>query len=560
MATRESALVCGLVSNWVSTLSLDDVKKELSDRGITVHGTAATFRNTLLKSLRAQGDLPSSVREMCDVEQLTEDDIATALGELNRTAIRDLEEEKKENELTEQWVDDQVHAAVQTERELAEKERRELLVETGQRVERVRIEKDTKIRELEQSLREAERELTAVRQSFMGPGATSTPPHGNVPTGPDGHQGPAQWHSTMRPDLAQPQAPVVDPRAAYTYAPPPPPNRFSGTGHSYGRDSRDTRTTPTQVVDMLRKWNLNFSGREDADLYIGRLEDARRVLPISDEDMLAGMPVLFSGLALIWFRDRQHNWRTFDEFTRAFRIRFIDPDFEHSLLIDIERRTQGAAEPVLDYLTYIRSMMNRVVPRWSERAMLDRAYRNMLPALQTMIPREEICTLDQLEITAVRRETVLKNAKSFVPPPPPNKMACPGMAYRLPKPRRSNLLYAEDSVEEGDPDDLHALQSRNRPSGGKRDNRRPPPKAPAAPVANPPGVASDKPERAAPNNPAAGTDDASGCWECGQTDHFRRECPHKSNEKTEIYCYGCRKPGVMKPNCPDCSGNGAGGQ
>lgn len=49
----------------------------------------------------------------------------------------------------------------------------------------------------------------------------------------------------------------------------------------------------------------------------------------------------------------------------------------------------------------IRGLMERALPRWSDRAMVDRAYRNLLPELQTAQDRDDIGTFDRLETLAI---------------------------------------------------------------------------------------------------------------------------------------------------------------
>lgn len=66
------------------------------------------------------------------------------------------------------------------------------------------------------------------------------------------------------------------------------------------------------------------------------------------------------------------------------------------------RRTQGERESVVDYLTCMNALFERLSPPWSEEEKIGYAYRNMLPKLQTMVSREAIIDLESLELLAAR--------------------------------------------------------------------------------------------------------------------------------------------------------------
>lgn len=50
----------------------------------------------------------------------------------------------------------------------------------------------------------------------------------------------------------------------------------------------------------MRKWNLKFSGArgEDAETFLLRIEERRKLIPVDDEDVLRCLPFFLSGIAL----------------------------------------------------------------------------------------------------------------------------------------------------------------------------------------------------------------------------------------------------------------------
>ena len=120
-----------------------------------------------------------------------------------------------------------------------------------------------------------------------------------------------------------------------------------------------------------------------------RIEEGRDLVPVSDANLLRVIPFFLQGIALSWFRGSKHLWRTFEQFARAFRVRFGDSDFQFELRQEIHLRTQGVRESVSDYLTCMRAMFDKLKPRMSESEEVSYANRNLLPGLHLAIHRND---------------------------------------------------------------------------------------------------------------------------------------------------------------------------
>ncbi|XP_024893572.1 uncharacterized protein LOC112468573 [Temnothorax curvispinosus] len=225
-----------------------------------------------------------------------------------------------------------------------------------------------------------------------------------------------------------PDSPSAD-RIARLSGSPPDHDSLNGTLRDSGHNSA------ADAYNMMRKWNLKFSGArsEDAETFLLRVEEGRELIPVSDADILRCLPFFLSGIALHWFRGIRDSLTTWAAFREEWRTRFGDPDFQFALRDEIMRRTQGETEPVADFLTCLSSLYDRLSPPWREEEKVGYAHRHLLPRLQTLIPRDAVTNMKALERWATRAETSCRAAQTYRAPPPPEQSLFPDLAYRVAK-------------------------------------------------------------------------------------------------------------------------------
>ena len=107
-------------------------------------------------------------------------------------------------------------------------------------------------------------------------------------------------------------------------------------------------STPAHTYEVMRRWNIKYSGacNDDPDAFLMRIKEGRELVPVSDENLLRVIPFFLLVIALSWFRVSKHLWRTFNQFAKAFRVRFGDSDFQFELRQEIHLRIQGERESV----------------------------------------------------------------------------------------------------------------------------------------------------------------------------------------------------------------------
>ena len=123
------------------------------------------------------------------------------------------------------------------------------------------------------------------------------------------------------------------------------------------------------MLERVRKWNISYSDKKDssAEEFLTRVQEYRRGSALSDNALLEAMPHLLKGGARYWFRLLEDQIKTWPEFVRAFRKRFVGVNFQFKIKEEARRRTQGKDEPLSEYLKILRLILRRFDPPISER-------------------------------------------------------------------------------------------------------------------------------------------------------------------------------------------------
>lgn len=298
--------------------------------------------------------------------------------------------------------------------------------------------------------------------------------------------------------------------------------------------SARSQSNATHIYNIMRKWNLQFSGARgsDAEAFLERIEEGRMLTTVSDGDVFRCLPFFLSGTALYWYRAKRNNWRSWDDFVAAWRTRFGDPDFTFALKDEIMRRTQSEHEPVAEYITCMLTLFDRLSPPWPLYEQLNHVYHNMLPRLQISVKRDDFYDFESLERLAIRVERSYEVAKRYQAPPALERSLFSDLAYRPPRKGRASENLTAVAMPE----------NKNWADKTKKSNSTAPAKENKKGTSSKINATKDRPD--------------VKCWNCGKQGHLSRNC----SEAKKVHCYRCGKPEVTVKTCPKCTGNTEGSE
>lgn len=247
----------------------------------------------------------------------------------------------------------------------------------------------------------------------------------------------------------------------------------------------------------LYKWGVTFDGstkRESVNSFLQRVEELRIARNTSKEMLYQSAVDLFTGQGILWYRSIRDTVTDWDSLAAALKQDFLPPDYDDELWIEIRNRTQGQHEKIVIFLAAMKNLFSRLTHNPSEEQMLRILRKNILPAYQVHIALKDVDTVDELGKLCKKLEDVNSNLQRSRP-------------------------QLKQNIASLEPDLACAVQVNDYCKSKHIRSKH---------------VAELK------------------CWSCNQTGHIKRDCTKQS--KNKIYCHGCGKPGVIKPNCR-CSKN-----
>jgi len=176
--------------------------------------------------------------------------------------------------------------------------------------------------------------------------------------------------------------------------PPPPP----------ASPIPDDRVSHGKAMNQIRKWGCHFDGRDPLS-FLERVTELQRQYRYSDDLILEGLPELLRGKATLWLRNFREDWRTLDDFFRAFRRQYLPRRYQTRLTRDIQDRRQRADETFADYASDLLTMMRRA-GGFEADAKLDRIYENMRAEYKYSIRLDDLTDLADLTDRATEFEEI----------------------------------------------------------------------------------------------------------------------------------------------------------
>ncbi|XP_015123819.1 uncharacterized protein LOC107045921 [Diachasma alloeum] len=148
-------------------------------------------------------------------------------------------------------------------------------------------------------------------------------------------------------------------------------------------------------VELIRKWGITFDGEESVLNYVDRVEELSLCSGIHKDRLLKYIPVMFKGVALLWFRNNFKFWRTWNEFIIDLKKAYLPKDFEFRMEEEINARTQKSGERIRVYVTELLTLMRRH-GSMSEEKQLYFLYRNLAEPYKMYIKKTAAVSIDAI--------------------------------------------------------------------------------------------------------------------------------------------------------------------
>ncbi|XP_028982552.1 trichohyalin-like, partial [Diachasma alloeum] len=148
-------------------------------------------------------------------------------------------------------------------------------------------------------------------------------------------------------------------------------------------------------VELIRKWGITFDGEESVLNYVERVEELSLCSGIHKDRLLKYIPVMFKGVALLWFRNNFKFWRTWNEFIIDLKKAYLPKDFEFRMEEEINARKQKSGERIRVYVTELLTLMRRH-GSMSEEKQLYFLYRNLAEPYKMYIKKTAAVSIDAI--------------------------------------------------------------------------------------------------------------------------------------------------------------------
>lgn len=159
------------------------------------------------------------------------------------------------------------------------------------------------------------------------------------------------------------------------------------------------------VIDQVRKWSVKFDGIRDPLAFIERTEELADVYSLCKDMLPRTMPELLKDRALMWYRNNNQHWTSWEQFKRDFLRFFLPSRYFEQLDDDIRQRHQRQGESFKDFVISLQNMMRHA--QYSDEQKLERIFRNSRTELQLYVKRQDFCNLSGLVALAEEFEAIV---------------------------------------------------------------------------------------------------------------------------------------------------------
>ena len=198
------------------------------------------------------------------------------------------------------------------------------------------------------------------------------------------------------------------------------------------QDTAIRKKDKSDVVKLLKSWGLHFSGessKEEPEEFIEQLDDCLNGSGVETMEIFFALPCIFTKRASRWYRTIRESLTDWDEFKRKFRSQFIGEYDREDLIEDLRSRTQAKGELISNYLADFNYIVSRFKKPPSERRLVERVWRNLLPEYRKAMADKIIDSLADVEYYGHKWEKQRDLDSRYAPPKAAERMTVRGAAY-----------------------------------------------------------------------------------------------------------------------------------
>lgn len=293
------------------------------------------------------------------------------------------------------------------------------------------------------------------------------------------------------------------------------PDREIGFNNRSGGNHDDR----LKIFKSVSQWNLKFDGSNSINNFLAGVEELRVACGITKLQLRGAAVVLFTGVALDWFRANVQPSHTWDALVEMLRISFLPGEYDEDVWSDIRSRTQGLHERATTFVAVMQNLFHKLSEVPGEQTRLRIIRRNLLPYIQSQLALTDYETIAELTVACQRVEDAQARIARFKPPPTNPALVMERELMYNPRQHRHQVTTI-DAPRSTDPSPTPLQGNSNQASSS--------------------------------NQPVTRGVQTLTCWNCRQRGHLRRDC----RQPRARYCFGCGHPDVTRATCPRCQGNG----
>jgi len=168
------------------------------------------------------------------------------------------------------------------------------------------------------------------------------------------------------------------------------------------------------------KAKVKFSGlpSERLDVFLKKIRSIRKVVEITDKDLLNVFPVLLCGAAKTWFENASKRFNTWQACEIALKNVYLPTDYDDILRQDLTSRTQAPNERFDHFIATLETANSELSEPLTEQQMIRLALRNLRPHHRVPLAGKTFASLENLTSFVRALEDAMMKAKQFVEPSP----------------------------------------------------------------------------------------------------------------------------------------------